>query len=222
MAGLQHNEKKKEFQLERMILFSDAVFAIAITLLILEIKVPELKGVISESAVLESLGHLLPKFIGFFLSFFLIGLYWVIHHRMFGFLIDYTRRLVNLNLVFLLSIVLMPFSTAFYSDYLLPDRIHLITPLAFYVANIWFIAIMNFKLWGYIGEPKNKISAGIPGPFFIKLARIRSLIVPSVFSLMIPVAFVAPVAARYVPVLIPVAMILIKKVYRHRIETINS
>ena len=70
---MDHFEKelKKEFQLERMILFSDAVFAIAITILILEIKVPELHENVSDDLILQELGKLVPKFIGFFISFFL-------------------------------------------------------------------------------------------------------------------------------------------------------
>jgi uncharacterized membrane protein len=56
-----HNELKKEFQLERMILFSDAVFAIAITLLVIEIKVPEIHEEITDQAILQGLAHLYPN-----------------------------------------------------------------------------------------------------------------------------------------------------------------
>jgi uncharacterized membrane protein len=100
---LQH-ELKKEFQLERLILFSDAVFAIAITLLVLEIKVPSIDHHIATDALLlKSLDELIPKFIGFFISFFIIGLYWTTHHRLFGHVVDYMPRLLWLNLLFLLA-----------------------------------------------------------------------------------------------------------------------
>ena len=75
MSNQLHNELKKEFQLERMILFSYAVFAIAITLLVIEIKVPELHEHITDKALLAALSHLIPKFFGFVTSFALIGLY---------------------------------------------------------------------------------------------------------------------------------------------------
>src|SRR6478672_11723927 len=115
-----HSELKKEFQLERLILFSDAIFAIAITLLVIEIKVPELdRHTATDDQLAHSLGEMIPKFIGFFVSFIIIGLYWTIHHRMFGYVINYTRRMLWLNLLFLLGIVLMPFSTAFYSAYII-------------------------------------------------------------------------------------------------------
>src|SRR5690349_8854029 len=109
-----HNELKKEFQLERMILFSDAVFAIAITLMALELKVPELhQQLVTDHNLVASLSHMIPKFIGFLISFFIIGQYWTVHHRLFGFVENYNLRLMWLNLIFLLAIILMPFSTAF-------------------------------------------------------------------------------------------------------------
>src|SRR4051812_2070061 len=110
MADHLHNELTKEFQLERMILFSDAVFAIAITLLVIEIKVPEIdKHVVSDRVLLQALAHLIPKFMGFLISFMIIGLYWTIHHRMFGFVVNYTKKTMLLNLMFLFAVALMPF-----------------------------------------------------------------------------------------------------------------
>src|SRR4051812_43795441 len=113
MSKSLHNEIKREFQLERLILFSDAVFAIAITLLVIEIKIPEIHGDVSDSVLLRSLGHLVPKFVGFLISFMLIGIYWSAHHKLFGFVTSYNRRLIFLNLLFLFFIALMPFSTGF-------------------------------------------------------------------------------------------------------------
>lgn len=205
-----------------MILFSDAVFAIAITLLVIELRVPELKDRVSEGAVLNEVGKLMPKFIGFLFSFFLIGLYWTVHHRLFGYLVDYTRKLLWLNLGFLFFIVLMPFSTSFYSDYSKPETIKLITPLAFYVGNLWCIGIMNFLLWGYISNPKNKIAHGIPGGHFIQLAKVRSLMVPFVFAWTIPAALFYPGLARFVPMFIPLVMKIVQKQFDKKNKASHS
>jgi TMEM175 potassium channel family protein len=178
MSQQLHNELKKEFQLERMILFSDAVFAIAITILVIEIRVPEIpKELVTEQKLLQSLDHLIPKFVGFLISFMIIGLYWQVHHRMFGFVVNYTRRTLWLNLFFLLAVVLMPFSTAFYSEYVL--RL-LKTPIIVYVLNICFLGFMNFFLWKHLTNPKLNLTGGVTREEDV-IFSFRSIAVPVVF-----------------------------------------
>jgi len=207
-----HHHSRKDFQLERLILFSDAVFAIAITLLIIEIKVPEPEhGLATEQALLEALKPLLPKFFGFIISFFIIGLYWFIHHRMFGFVTNYNGKLIWLNLGFLFSIVLMPFSTAIYSEYSSPAFIHLILPYAIYVFNICLNGILNYFLWRYIGNPSNGVAEDFPAGDFLTKAKIRSLLLPAIFIVSLLVAiFVSPGIGRFVLFFIPPAMSLVK------------
>src|SRR5689334_3106587 len=102
MIQPQLPDHKKKFQLDRMIFFSDAVFAIAITILVLEIKIPQIPhDQVTNQLLTQSLADLLPKFAGFIVSFFIIGLFWTIHHRLFGYVIDYDNRLIWLNLFYL-------------------------------------------------------------------------------------------------------------------------
>lgn len=206
-----HNEHKKELQLERLILFSDAVFAIAITLLVIEIKVPELpEEKVTEDLLLESLAREIPKMIGFLVSFFIIGLYWTVHHRMFGFVVNYTSRLLWLNLIFLLSIVLMPFSTAFYSQYI---YLFLKTPAILYTCNICFLGIMNFVLWRYISKPRLGLVEGM-NKEMVRYFSLRALLVPLVFMVMLGVYLVTPMLAVFIPMLIPLIMYVVKKVFK--------
>ncbi len=72
----EKEELKKEFELERMVLFSDAVFAISITLLILEIKFPDIEKGASAHDILVAFRPVLVRFICFLISFFIIGLCW--------------------------------------------------------------------------------------------------------------------------------------------------
>jgi uncharacterized membrane protein len=223
----QH-ELKKEFQLERMILFSDAVFAIAITLLAIEIKLPaEIridKVVVSldrhsvtDNFLLYALAEMIGKFIGFFISFFIIGLYWTIHHRMFGYVVNYDRKLLWLNLVFLMAIVLMPFSTGFYSEY----AVHFLkVPVIVYTVNIIFLGIMNYILWNYVANPKHQLAVGI-NPTEKKYFAARAIIVPCVFFIVAVVyILVRKEYAIYIPLLIPLLMRLFKKFYfkKHKIK----
>lgn len=95
------------FGLDRIVFFSDAVMAIAITLLVIDIKAPE--GVADLGpAVLE----LWPKYLGYFVSFWVIALYWVAHHRCFRYIRAYDRRLIYLNFLFLMFIAFTPFPTS--------------------------------------------------------------------------------------------------------------
>lgn len=207
---LQH-ELKKEFQLERMILFSDAVFAIAITLLALEIKIPEIdKHVVTDKILSDKLDEMIPKFVGFLVSFFIIGLYWSIHHRMFGFVVNYTRGLLWLNLFFLLAIILMPFSTGFYSTYIVR---FLNVPVIVYVSNIVFLGIMNVWMWYYLNKPRLKLVDGITLAEK-KYYLFRAIAVPLVFILYAVVyLFIAPRIAVWLPPLIPIIMWLIRRFY---------
>ena len=222
MDNKLHNELRKEFQLERMILFSDAVFAIAITLLVIEIKIPELeKEHISDKALLEGLGHLIPKFIGFIVSFIMIAIYWNVHHRMFGYVTSYTRKLLALNLLFLFFIALMPFSTGFYSEYAGRELVQhqLKVPMTFYVLNLSTAGFINYYMWVYITNPKNKVAEPAVDPEIAMMGRMRSLIVPIVFLAMLAVAYLSNVLfAVYVPTFIPILMRIMSRRIRKRFK----
>lgn len=104
-------------QLDRLVFFSDAIFAIAITLLVIEIKVPHFPGSYTEQQLADALLEHVPSYIGFLISFFVIGRFWLGHHRSFAWLSRASERLVWLNLLFLLTIAFMPFPTAIISNF---------------------------------------------------------------------------------------------------------
>jgi uncharacterized membrane protein len=201
---------KNGFQLERVALFSDAIFAIAITLLIIEIKVPELhSNIITDQELWQGLVSTLPKFIGFFVSFFVIGLYWLAHHRMFKYVDHCTQKLLWNNLLFLLPIVVMPFSTSFLSDYY---RASLRLPLAVYMITICFAGFFSFRLWKMIGNPKNQLSHQLDKTF-LSYNIARALIIPAVFICGFLLSFIQPWVAYIIPPFAPVATRLIKRHY---------
>lgn len=133
--------------LERMIFFSDAVFAIAITLLIIEIRVPELHH-FSDYDFLAALAGLLPSFISFLISFFVIGAFWAGHHRAFDCARHWDPRLILPNLMLLCAIAAMPFFTAFSSEYY-GHRV----PTAFYCGWLVVVALCNVRLQRIVTEP---------------------------------------------------------------------
>jgi uncharacterized membrane protein len=219
MSTPLHNELKKEFQLERLILFSDAVFAIAITLLVIEIKVPEIhEKPIKEAILLHKLAELIPKFVGFIISFLLIGQYWIVHHRMFSFVINYTDRLIWLNILFLFAIALMPFSTGFYSEYVLRG---VVSPVIFYTANIALLGFANFLMWRYISDPKRKLTENLT-PALSKYFSLRALTVPIIFVIFSFTYLYAPTVAFFIPISIPIVMRLIFNPMKKKITGTNT
>lgn len=137
----------REFELERMILFSDAVFAIAITLLVIEIKFPEVPD--DHHAALDLLKTFRPvmaDFLAFALSFFFIGTSWARHLKMFRYLKSYNNRVIALNLFSLFFIVSFPFATSGVTHL----RPSLMFPMFIYLGNLCLIAVSNLMLAHYI------------------------------------------------------------------------
>jgi len=91
----------------RLEAFSDGVFAIVITLLILNVHVPD-----GRALTMQSLSPLLPPLGTFVLSFIIVGVYWIAHHHMLHFVMEVNRRMLWLNLLVLLSVVFIPFPTS--------------------------------------------------------------------------------------------------------------
>jgi uncharacterized membrane protein len=98
----------------RLEAFSDGVFAVAITLLVLDLRVPQ---AVRAGGLGHALNDLWPNYASYVVSFFIIGIIWVNHHGMFGYLQRVDRTLLFLNLLLLLFIVVIPFPTALLAEY---------------------------------------------------------------------------------------------------------
>jgi len=135
--------------LERLLFFSDAVLAIAITLLVIDLKLPE-GGC---HARLRRPGNLMEmggKFLSFFISFTVIGLYWLAHHRLFAYIRRYDATLLWLNLLFLLGITFLPFATG-----LLGSHIGLFLTRTIYAVTVAFIGLAETLVWQLsLGRPR--------------------------------------------------------------------
>jgi uncharacterized membrane protein len=102
----------------RMEALTDGIFAIAMTLLVLELKIPDLPKSVSTSELLQNIGHEAPAFFSFMVSFLYCGLLWVLHHLAMHFVRHLQIVLVWLNLLFLMSISVMPFSCGLLGHFL--------------------------------------------------------------------------------------------------------
>jgi uncharacterized membrane protein len=106
---------KTDHPLERMVFFSDAVFAIAITLLVIELHPPQLPHDASDMAHWAALAEMIPSFLGYALSFWVIGAFWMGHHRVFALAAHYHPKILRWNMGLLWMIAFMPFVTAYMS-----------------------------------------------------------------------------------------------------------
>jgi uncharacterized membrane protein len=145
-----------KFQLERISLFSDAVFAIVITLMMIEIKAPHLPHDITFGGALTELAGLFPLILGTVLSFFLIGVFWTKHHKLMKYVTGYTPKLIWLNIRFLLCVAFIPFSTAFVFENF---EAHSPLPLLVYNINYIVATIFEYRLFNYALNPQNGICA---------------------------------------------------------------
>jgi uncharacterized membrane protein len=171
----------------RLEAFSDGVFAIAITLLVIEIHPPTL-------AEGESLAHGLweqwPNYLGYLLSFLVLGVMWLNHHRIFepAKRIDGIVLVLNLNL--LLWAVLIPFPTAVVADFLRDGGSDAETAVALYGGVILLAAISFTAL--FIGITRTSILDELPPPEVVRAARMRFGLGVGVYAVAFGLSWLSP------------------------------
>jgi uncharacterized membrane protein len=139
---------KQDFQVERLAFFSDAVFAIAITLLIIDFKVPEINSKSTQDEVWQQLVKLTPNIISLLVSFYFIATYWIRHHFLFKHIHNYNKQIVVINLVVLLPIIFLPFTTAFVANaFAVENREVTILALRIFLANHILVNLSIYMLY---------------------------------------------------------------------------
>jgi uncharacterized membrane protein len=176
---------------ERLVFFSDAVFAIAITLLALEIHVPQLPPSASEADLARELLALWPNYLGFVISFLVIGNYWIAHHRMFRYIVRYDAALLWLNLLFLMTIAFLPFLNGLLGEYG-DER----TVVIFYAGVLTVTGLLSTVTWVYASHRGRLVEPDID-PRLVRLFTVRAISVPIVFLISIGLAFISPQLAIY-------------------------
>lgn len=153
--------------LARVEMFSDGVFAIAITLLILEIKVPPLHSVHSVNDLVNGLIHLWPSYFAFSYSFGGILVQWIVHHNTFNHMYRTSRPFIYANGFLLLTIVFFPFPTALLAEYINTE--YVMPAIVFYgMASVinslaWFLFIRS------ISKPKRLLNDAFSNEEYNKL-----------------------------------------------------
>ena len=187
---------------------SDGVFAIAMTLLVFNIKVPLTNHALSESGVYEILKAQWPYFASYFVSFTVLGMFWTAHNAFLHFFSrSVNRMLVQMNMIYLMFVVFIPFSAYFLGEY---EYSHV--AILVYGINIIIVGLMNYAMFSY-AIYSHDIDTSHVKDAAITQARIRVLLSPlfallgiivSYFSTEIAKVFFAfPVIFNLIPKSLP-------------------
>jgi len=208
-SEVQTHPANDELGLERIVFFSDAVMAIAITLLAIDLKVPEITASVAAAELPRSLSELGPRFMSFIISFFVIGIYWMSHHRYFRFIKRYDGGLIGLNLLFLLFIVLMPFVAGLFGQYY-----DLPLGMSLYAAAVAATGLSMAVLWWYASYRHRLVDEHLDEQFI--RARSIALAVPLLFLVSIPFAFYSRTLAVAIWCTLPLISFAVLKVSERR------
>lgn len=185
---------------ERLVFFSDGVIAIAITLLVLDIRLPELPAQADSAALAAALLEIVPKIAVYALSFLVVGELWYVHHMRFTYINRCDARLIWLNLLFLMTIGFVPFASSVLSEH--PNA----TAYALYDGTMALAAVLSAALWGYAIAGDRLVPAGLD-PEIRRRSMVAPLRVAAVFVLCGVMAQVEVRAARWgLLLLIPAAV----------------
>ena len=174
------------FPHDRVVFFSDAVFAIAITLLAIELK-PPAETLIAQFGAAGAWTHQIPLFVAFVISFMVTALFWAGHMQAWKMVERVTPGLLWLNIGQLMFVALMPFATALYSESFMSDHV---APLVGYC-----LVLTGIPLFSFLTRRAMVRSQGVAqklGPIGTRWFLVRTLVPLIVFAACIPLAFILP------------------------------
>jgi uncharacterized membrane protein len=194
--------EQKSFGLStnRIEAFTDGVFAVAITLLILEVKVPVLEG--EGGSLWSALVPLWPKLLAYAVSFGIIGIFWVGHHIMFHYIKRSNRVLLWLNTLLLMFISAIPFAAA-----LIGEHRHEPVAVAGYGILLAFAGLIYLVIWLYASRNHRLIRENTPHDL-IALGTKAVLIAPITYALAATIAFWYPTASQIIYLLVPILYLI--------------
>jgi len=166
----------------RLVSFSDGVFAIAVTLLVFNLKVPQMSAGDVQAHLAKKILAMVPHFTTYILSFLLIAVYWTFHHRLLNLVTNLDNPFLWMNIWFLLLVSFIPFPSALYGSY--P---HEIFSFIFYIASMILVNGISMLMLGYASYNSRLVSKELPSTM-VKYLFFRQFTTIFVFLLSIPIA----------------------------------
>jgi TMEM175 potassium channel family protein len=196
--------RRETLEFERVAFFSDAIFAIAMTLLVVGLDPPDIADQVSNRELWDALDDMSPQLLMFFISFAVLGSFWLTHHRYVGRLAGVDHRATLVNLVYLAFIAFLPFPSAMLGQYSNNS-----VGVAVYATCIALIATLSWLLTEV--ATRHGLFRRPPPPDVIAWQRIVPLVPAAYFLASIPLAVFAPATALYSWILLFPLMALIQR-----------
>jgi len=189
--------------LERLIFFSDAVFAIAVTLLALDLRLDTNAASLSNAELLKALLAIWPKYLGYVISFVVLSTFWMSHHRKFRYIKRYDQRLMWINTLLLMTVAFVPFPTLIVSQY--GNQ----TATIFYALSMTAAGLVSTGLWWYATAHHRLVDPDLD-PWLVRHDTWYTLVTPAVFLASVGLAFLDTNLAQYSWLLIAPAALLLR------------
>ena len=190
----------------RLETLADGVFAIAMTLLAFELRVPDPLAAGDVAAELAALG---PRFATFFLSFIVLGVYWFAHHQTFHFIARVNRTLVWMNIVFFMGVALIPFAASLLGRFPTDP-----VAISVYGLVLGLLAALGYVIWWYLTGDRGLVHEDLD-PALVRKVRLWLAAGPLITPVAIGLAFVNPFYALLIYLALPVLFILVNPVDRY-------
>ncbi len=200
-SGSGESARDQTKEVARIAAFSDGVYAIAITLLTLQLEVP------TSGDLAQGLAELAPFFLSFVVSFLVIGTYWMAHHRLFAVVERYDGRFIWLNMLVLFFIVLQPFTTS-----LVGERGDHGIAVAAYALSLAAVGFAHTGLAAYALRGHRLCSARVSDRE-ISFSLWRGLSVSLVFAFSVILLPLGADAVKYAWLVLPLVQYLVRRRY---------
>lgn len=196
---------------DRLINFSDAVFAFSATLLVLKIDLPNLPPEVLQNNFWIEIIKLIPSYVANFVSFLIIAYYWRMHHKLFLLVRRFNILIVWMNIILLIFVAFLPFPIDLFGEYSnFPDVV------VFFTLAVTFVGLILLVMWLYAAH-KHRLIDKHMGEKVIEYHTLTFLVAPVVFGISIPLAYFDPFIAKISWVLVIVCLLLLNQIYKRNV-----
>jgi uncharacterized membrane protein len=190
----------------------DGVFAIVMTVLVFDLRVP-LEDQVVELGLLRALATLAPNLLGYALTFVILGVLWVGHHNQYFYIRRADRVLLWINIFFLMAVSLLPFSAGIFARYG-QDSLSIVA----YNSNLILAGLLMFLHWAYATRDSHLLNVKLE-PEVRRIVSIRILTPPVLYLAAILVSLLSVQASIIIDILVPIVYVLpnrMDRIFRRR------